>query len=161
MQNTTNFNLFLEGNTTLWGLIEEISITESLNKENILNAIENNESDEGMILTVLLWSTKNSPLQNIKETNNSFIKFLYSIREENSNFYNEDISWVYNNENTCTYQKDNLLFIINNTTNDSKMQLPDEYCNQTVMCLNCNEEHTVDYFITVPAKSFYIIERIK
>lgn len=154
---------YLNNELTLWGLVEKLVEYEVIpNNTDTLNHsvkyIITNETDKGMIVTLLLWCIKNSPLKEHNETSNSFINFLHTIREKDSSFYNQQIEWIYTDNHSCTFKKDNLLFIINDSNDIQRMQLPDEYCDKTVLCINCNEEHSVSYFIDVPDHTFYIIE---
>lgn len=164
MKLSQTINSYLTNKCTLWNVVETIStldIYKNINVSRSLKYVENDESDKSLIATVLLWCLKDSPIKDLSNTNNSFIKFLHTIRSSESDFYNQDIKWIFNDDHSCTFKKDNLLFVINDDDSTKRMQLPDEFCDKTILCLNCNEELHTSYFIDVPSNTFYIIEVIK
>lgn len=166
MKVENQINQYLNNEITLWGVVEKLVEFEVIpNNTNTLNNatkfIINNESDKGMIAALLLWCMKDSPVKSLNETSNSFINFLLTIRDKDSSFYNQKIEWIYTDNHSCTFKKDNLLFVINDEFETKRMQLPDEFCDKTILCINCNEELKVSYFVDVPATTFYIIEVVE
>ena len=150
---------FKDENINLWELNDEIyynSINEQSNNQILFDLIKDDESDTSLLITLLLWVNPNSILQDEKNDLNSFTHFLNSLRNKNSDFFNQDIKWYLTDNEHFVFVKDNLLFIINNTNYDIISQLPTEFSNTTLCCENCNEEMSVTCVIEVPSKTFYI-----
>lgn len=160
MKFNQSLKMYIKNKTNLWNLIESMTSIDNVDysSNDIASIIDNDESEKALIAIVLLWCHKNSPIQNIEKSNNSFIEFLKTIRNNDSDFFNHEIKWIYNDNNSCTFIKEDLLFIINDNDNTKRMQLPDEYCDKALLCLNCNEEINASYYIDVPDNTFYIIE---
>ena len=94
MKVENQINQYLNNEITLWGVVEKLVEFEVIpnNTNTLNNAIKfiiNNESDKGMIATLLLWCMKDSPVKLLNETSNSFINFLLTIRDKDSSFYNQ------------------------------------------------------------------------
>ena len=155
-------NLYLENEIDLWDLVGEITYYSTVDFNSIkeiVTYLENNESDEALIVETLLWALPNSPIRSLTNTTNSFYKFLIDLKKSDDEFYNEEIVWVLTENHKIIFKKNNLLFIFNDENYDCEIELPNEYCNTTLHCLNCNEEINVLNSLNVPAKTFYIIEK--
>ena len=153
---------FLNGNIDLWDLIGEITYFSTTDFKSFSESIyymEPKEDENSLIVEVLLWCFVNSPIKDLKETNNSFYKFLMSLVESNSSFYLDEIKWIFNDNYISIFKKHDYLLVINASNNDKYINLPTEYTNCTLYCSNCNEEINVKDNLLVPSKTFYIIEK--
>lgn len=160
----SEIDLFLNDRIDLWDFIGELTYYSTINFNSINNAIhymENKEDDDSLIVSLLLWSIENSPFKDLSSTSNSFYKFLLSLKSTNDSFYKSKIDWLFNDKHICIYQKEDLLFLVNSSKDDKCVELPKEYCYQTLECLNCNEEFNVECILEIPSKSFYIITKNK
>ncbi len=157
-----NNNEKLEKVKNLWEVNDEIyrlSLTNEKKLQSIYDKIKNDESDYNLMVMLLLWVNPNSIFKNSDNYCNSFTKFLHSLKDESSDFFNQEIKWFYTSDNHLVFVKDDLLVIMNNNDYEISSQLPDEYINQTLHCENCNEEISVTTYINVPGNTFYIISK--
>ena len=155
-------NLFLEGENDLWDLISEFTYFNAVDVDLFNDAViymEGKEDEESLIVEVLLWSFKNSPIKDLNNSSNSFYTFLLSLENNDSPFYSSDIEWISNEGNISVYKKHNYLFVINSSIDDKYIKLPADYVNTTLYCVNCNEEIDVNDNLFVPSKTFFIIEK--
>ncbi len=158
----SEINLFFDKSIDLWDLVDEITYYSLTNFNSINNAIkylEDKEDDDALIVEVLLWCVPNSPLKDLKNSTNSFYNFLLSIKNSTSDFYVKEIDWIYNQEYISLFKKDDLLFVINASDKDIDVILPLEYHNIPLLCINCNEEITVNELLNIPSSTFYIIQK--
>lgn len=155
-------NLFLNNEIDLWDIVSEITYFNTVDFNSIVEAVnylEGDESDEALIVETILWALPNSPIKTMQNSNNSFYKFLISLKGDNDVFYEKEINWLLTTNNQIIFEKNNLLFVFNNEENVKSIDLPVNYCNAALYCLNCNEEISVDNTLNVPSKTFYIIEK--
>lgn len=157
-------NEFLEQQIDAWDLVDEITYFNTCHpeeKEEALLLLEGDESDRAMIASVLLWALPNSPFQNLTMSKNSFFQFLFSLLNQETDFYNEEIVWYVTTDNILVFQKHDYIFIINNQDEDFDVELPETFQNQDYFCLNCNDEMHFHQYVNVPNCGFYILEKIK
>lgn len=162
IKNTLTF--FKEGKIDLWELNDDIyfySIQDPSINQQLFNLIKDDESDLSLLVTLLLWVNPNSILQNQQNDVTPFTHFLKTLRDKNSQFFEQEIKWYLTDNNHLVFEKDNLLFIINNTDNDIISQLPDNFMHTNLCCENCNEEIYVSSSLEIPANTFYILSIIK
>lgn len=153
---------YFNNDIDLWDLVDDITIAFNSDISSVSDSIkylENNTSDEAMLVTILLWLFPHSPFEHIEHSNNSFFNLLFSIEAPHSEFFDTQIKWDYLNKNEMTIEKGMYLIMINGTKYDISLQLPDEFTNTTLYCHNCNEEITSEYSVIVPSKSFYIFSK--
>ena len=158
----SEIDLYLNRRIDLWDLIDEITYYSTVNFNSVKQAVlylENKEDEDALIVEVLLWTVINSPVKDLNETTNSFYKFLKSLVSDDCSFYQSEINWLFNDKNIAIFKKHDYLFIINSLNSNTCVELPLEYCNQTLYCANCNEEISVNGILEVPSKTFYIIEK--
>ena len=88
--------------------------------------------------------------------------FSYSIHKFISQsivLSNKEILFHIQEKNTFMYEKNNVLFIINNTNNTTSISLPITYQNSNLYCVNCGDDIVTTNNIEVYKYSFYIIEK--
>ena len=156
-------NEFKNGKATLWELNDSIyycSITNPSLIQQSFDLIKTDESDASLLITLLIWVNPNSILQDPHNDTTPFTHFLNTLRKSNSSFFNEEIKWYLTDNNHFVFEKNNLLFIINNNDYDIISQLPDNYSQCTLCCENCNEEIEVNNTLEIPSKTFYILSKI-
>ena len=76
-----NPNIF-NNDIDLWDLVDDITIAFNSDISSVSDSIkylENNTSDEAMLVTILLWLFPHSPFEHIEHSNNSFFN-LFSGR---------------------------------------------------------------------------------
>lgn len=153
---------YFSNSIDLWDLVDDITYFKEINFDNLQNCInylKKIESDEAMIVALLLWLVPKTPFKNECKSNNAFFKLLFSIEEPHSKFYDQNIIWHYIDNNLIVLEKGEYLVAINNMSFESSLQIPDKFINQKLYCLNCNEEMNLGYYIKVPEKSFYIFSK--
>ncbi len=146
----------------LWDLVDEITYASKVSMIDLKNAteyLEKIDSDEAMIVTLLLWLIPNSPFKKISKSTNAFFKLLFSIEPPYSDFFKQNIVWHYLDNEELVLEKGIYLIMINAKSSEISLQLPDDFANKTLYCHNCNEEFIGDYFLKVPEKSFYILTK--
>lgn len=153
---------YFDNDIDLWDLVDDITIAFNSDIYSIKDSIkylETNNSDEAMLVTILLWLFPHSPFKHIEHSHNSFFNLLFSIESAHSDFFNQQIKWDYLDKNIMTIEKGKYLIMINGTKSDIALQLPDKFIHSTLYCHNCNEEINSEYSIIVPPKSFYIFTK--
>lgn len=154
-------NQFFTQQIDLWDLVDEISYFDTISPTEVTTAfhlLEENESDRAMLASVLFWTLPNSPFQTLTNSKNSFFKFLLSLVDANSDFFKQKILWYLTNNNALIFEKGDFLFVMNNEEENVSLELPIEFQNQDLYCLNCNEEMHFGDTISVPNCTFYIFE---
>lgn len=155
------FALFKNNNLSISNLLNELIIVNKTNKEEITSLfyyLESDESDEAMIVSLLIWCLFDSPFKSCLDSQNSFYRFLLSINVS-SDFYSTNITVLEKEKTMLMIQKGDYLIIVNPTDNNIKCILPTKYQNKTLFCENCNEEIRVSDSLIVPENTFYIISK--
>ena len=122
-----------------------------LNKEIIIH-LETLNQEKLIIICLILNSIFNFDLSNFSYNIHKFIS--QSILPSN-----KEILFHIQEKNIFMYEKNNVLFIINNTNNTTSISLPITYQNSNLYCVNCGDEIITDTTIEVYKYSFYIIEK--
>lgn len=155
------FTLFKNNNIFIDNLFDELIAVNKLEKEEInklFTYLETDESDEAMIVSLLIWCLYDSPFKDCHKSNNSFHRFLLSINI-NDNFYMTDINVLQKEKALLMFKKDNYLIIVNPTNDNTKCILPKDYQDTVLYCENCNEEINVKNALIIPENTFYIISK--
>ncbi len=122
-----------------------------LNKE-IISHLEVLDQEKLIIICLILSSIFNFDLSNFSYSIHNFIS--QSLKPSN-----EEILFYIQDKDIFMYEKNDILFIINNTNNTTSISLPITYQNNTLYCVNCGDEIVTNTTIEVYKFSFYIIEK--
>lgn len=118
----------------------------------ILN-IYNEENEEKLIIICLIMaSIYNFDLSKFSSPIHNFISNHIELNDH-------EIIFLYKSDNFFLYKKNTVVFIINNTDKIINIDLPNEYQNTTIYCLNCGCEFKTSETLEVYKHAFYIIEK--
>lgn len=123
----------------------------NLNKD--IESFYSEENEEKLIIIcIIISSIFNFDLSNFSSPIHNFISDHIELN-------NNEIKFICKRENFFLYKKDEIVFIINDTDKIINIDLPIEYQNTTVYCLNCGCEFKTTNTLEVYKHSFYIIEK--
>lgn len=118
----------------------------------IIDKIDDYNKDKLMFICLLLNTIFNFDLSNFSYDIHNFISDSISLS-------NDEIIFFLTDDNIFMYEKNSVLYIINNTNNIVSIVLPKEYQNSTLFCVNCGDDISINCTIDVYNLSFYIIEK--
>jgi len=122
-----------------------------LNKE-IINHLDVLKQEKLVIICLILSSIFAFDLSNFSYSIHKFISQSIVLS-------NKEILFHIQEKNIFMYEKNNVLFIINNTNNTTSISLPITYQNSNLYCVNCGDDIITNNNIEVYKYSFYIIEK--
>lgn len=122
-----------------------------LNKE-IINHLEILNQEKLVIICLILSSIFTFDLSNFSYSIHKFISQSIVLS-------NKEILFHIQEKNIFMYEKNNVLFIINNTNNTTSISLPITYQYSNLYCVNCGDDIITNNNIEVYKYSFYIIEK--
>ena len=115
--------------------------------------MQDEENEEKLIIICLIIaSIYNFDLSKFSSPIHDFISDHIELNDH-------EIIFLYKSDNFFLYKKNTVVFIINNTDKIINIDLPNEYQNTTIYCLNCGCEFKTSETLEVYKHAFYIIEK--
>ena len=148
----------LSNNIKLSEFVEKLPNSSSILESDIHNLLDSyNDEDRTAIAYLCLYYISKINFK-IKKP---FIMFLDSIEDEIDNDFSQEIKFHHLVDNIIIFQIDHLYFIINNSIERIKVNLPNSLQNDYRFCVNCNHEIYFEDALLLEPYEFYIVSDIK
>ena len=88
-----------------------------------------------------------------------FFKRIIALRKNNPSFSSVDIKWLSTLDNAIIYQKEDIIFVINNNDHKLVIELPEVMKNQSFIDLYSEQEIKLTDKLTIESYRFYILKK--